>query len=100
MRSRKYYLIDGSFEGSWDYIPKDLSIACWYFEKRDQSLEFFSKRGHHTLGAAYHDAHDLQNPKDWLDSLDRTPAATGIMYTTWENKYELLGAFGDLVSKR
>jgi hypothetical protein len=42
----KYYLIDGSFEGSWNYIPKDLSIACWYFEKRDQSLEFFSKRGH------------------------------------------------------
>jgi hypothetical protein len=35
MRSRKYYLIDGSFEGSWNYIPKDLSIACWYFEKRD-----------------------------------------------------------------
>jgi len=96
----KYYLIDGSFEGSWNYIPKDLSIACWYFEKRDQSLEFFSKRGHHTLGAAYYDADDLQNPKDWLGSLDRTPGATGIMYTTWENKYELLGAFGDLVSKR
>ena len=96
----KYYLIDGSFEGSWNYIPKNLSIACWYFEKRDQSLEFFSKRGHHTLGAAYYDADDLQNPKDWLGSLDRTPGATGIMYTTWENKYELLGAFGDLVSKR
>ncbi len=96
----KYYLIDGSLEGTWNYIPKDLIMACWYYEKRDQSLGFFSKLGHHTLGAAYYDADDLQNPKDWLNSLDRTPGATGIMYTTWENKYELLGAFGDLVSKR
>ena len=96
----KYYLIDGSFEGTWNYIPKDLVMACWYYEKRDQSLGFFSKLGHHTLGAAYYDADDLQNPKDWLASLDRTPGVTGIMYTTWENKYALLGGFGDLVSKR
>jgi len=96
----KYYLINGSFEGSWNYIPKDLIMACWYYEKRDQSLPFFSKLGHRTLGAAYYDADDLQNPKDWLVSLDRTGGATGIMYTTWENKYQLLGDFGDLVSKR
>jgi hypothetical protein len=75
-------------------------MACWYYEKRDQSLGFFSKLGHHTLAGAYYDADDLQNPKDWMVSLDRTPGATGIMYTTWENKYTLLGAFGDLVSKR
>jgi hypothetical protein len=96
----KYYLIDGSFEGTWNYIPKDLIIACWNMEERDQSLGFFSKRGHRTLAAAYYDADDLENSKDWLRSLDQTPRATGIMYTTWENKYELLGAFGDLVSKR
>ena len=96
----KYYLIDGSFEGTWNYLPKDIIMACWYYEKRDPSLGFFSKLGHRTLGAAYYDADDLQNPKDWLVSLDRTPGATGIMYTTWENKYQLLGGFGDLVSKR
>jgi len=28
------------------------------------------------------------------------PGARGIMYTTWQNKYELLGAFGDLVGSR
>jgi hypothetical protein len=95
----KYYLIDGSFNGTWKYIPKDLVIACWYYEKRDPSLSFFSKLGYPTLGAAYYDADDLENPKGWLESLDRTPGAAGIMYTTWENKYQLLPAFGELVSK-
>src|SRR5271157_50254 len=96
----KYYLIDGSFEGTWNYLPKDIIMACWNGDERDPCLGFFSKLGHHTLGAAYYDADDLQNPKDWLRSLDQTPGATGIMYTTWENKYELLGGFGDLVSRR
>jgi hypothetical protein len=96
----KYYLIDGSFHGTWEYIPKDLVIGCWYYEKRDLSLEFFSKLGYRTLGAAYYDADDLENPKGWIASLDRTRGAVGIMYTTWENKYQLLPAFGDLVSRR
>jgi hypothetical protein len=93
----KYYLIDGSFDGTWNYLPKDLVIGCWYYEKRDASLAFFSKLGYRTLGAAYYDADDLENPKGWIESLNRTPHATGIMYTTWENKYQLLPAFGDLL---
>ena len=96
----KYYLIDGSFRDTWKYIPKDLVMACWYYEKRDPSLDFFSKLGYRTLAGAYYDADDLQNSKDWLESLDHTPRAIGIMYTSWENKYKLLPAFGDLVSKR
>jgi hypothetical protein len=96
----KYYLINGSFAETWKYIPKDLVIACWYYEKRDLSLPFFSKLGYRTLAGAYYDADDLTNPKGWLESLDRTHGANGIMYTTWENKYKLLADFGDLVSKR
>jgi len=96
----KYYLIDGSFDGTWKYIPKDLVMGCWNYEKRDASLPFFSKLGYKTLAAAYYDADDLENPKGWLESLDRTNGATGIMYTTWQNKFKLLPAFGDLVSRR
>jgi hypothetical protein len=96
----KYYLIDGSFHGTWEHIPKDLVIACWYYEKRELSLDFFSKLGYRTLGAAYYDADDLENPKGWMESLDRTRGAAGIMYTTWENKYQLLPAFGELLMRR
>ncbi|MFH1071376.1 MAG: hypothetical protein V1794_17290, partial [Candidatus Glassbacteria bacterium] len=95
-----YYLVPGNFSGSWNYIPKDLVIACWYFEKRRESLDHFSGLGYRTLGAAYYDADDLENPTGWLAALDATPNAVGIMYTTWLDKYDLLDDFGDLVSKR
>jgi hypothetical protein len=96
----KYYLVDGDFTGSWNYLPQDMQIACWYFERRDLSLKHFSGLGFKTLAGAYYDADDLENPKGWLESLDRTPGAAGIMYTTWQRKYGLLADFGDLVSRR
>ena len=95
-----YYLVEGDFAGSWQHVPKELIIATWYFKKRRASLDHFSKLGFRTLAGAYYDGDTLDNPKGWLQELDRTPKAVGIMYTTWRNKYELLAPFGDLVSKR
>jgi hypothetical protein len=97
---RYYYLAEGTFVDAWKYIPKGISIACWYYNVRDKSLRHFSSLGFRTLGAAYYDADNLDNPKGWLEALDATPGACGIMYTTWLNKYDLLAAFGDLVSQR
>ena len=94
-----YYLVDGDYTGSWNYVPRELGIVTWYFEKRRQSLRHFSRLGFRTLAGAYYDADDLENPRGWLEALDETPNAVGIMYTTWQNKYELLAAFGDLVSR-
>ena len=95
-----YYLVDGDFTGSWNYVPEDLVIVCWYYEKRAESLAFFSSLGFRTLAGAYYDGDTLDNPSGWLDVLDNTPGASGIMYTTWRNKYELLAPFGNLVSSR
>jgi len=75
-------------------------VVCWYYEKRRESLDFFSSRGFKTIAGAYYDADDLSNPEGWLEALDAAPRATGIMYTTWQDKYELLAGFGDLVSGR
>jgi hypothetical protein len=96
----EYYMVDGDYTGSWNYIPKDMIIGCWYHARRDLSLKHFSDLGFRTFAGAYYDADTLDNPKGWLESLDRTPGAIGIMYTTWQNKYALLADFGDLVSKR
>lgn len=93
-----YYGVVGNFTGSWQYVPKDLTIMCWYHAIRNESLAFFSRQGFRTFGAAYYDADDLTNPTEWLASLSRTPHAQGIMYTTWEKRYGLLADFGDLVS--
>jgi hypothetical protein len=47
-----YYLVDGDFTESWNYIPKDLVIVCWYYQKRSESLAFFSSLGFKTLAGA------------------------------------------------
>jgi hypothetical protein len=93
-----YYLVEGDYTGSWNYVPQDLTIVCWYYEKRNESLGFFSAHGFRTLAGAYYDGDTLENPRGWLAVLDKTPKAVGIMYTTWQDKYELLGPFGDLVA--
>ena len=95
-----YYLVEGDFTGSWKHVPEDLRIVCWYYQKRKQSLAHFSGLGFKTLAGAYYDGDTLENPAGWLEALDGTPGAVGIMYTTWQNKYAFLGQFGDLVSKR
>jgi hypothetical protein len=93
-----YYLVDGDYTGSWEHVPREMRIMCWYFERREKSLAFFSGLGFTTAAGAYYDAATLDNPKGWLESLDRTKGAAGIMYTTWQDRYELLAPFGDLVS--
>ncbi len=95
-----YYLVEGDFTNSWKYVPKDLIIVCWYYNKRIESLKFFSSLGFRTFAGAYYDGDTLENPTGWLQALERTTQACGIMYTTWRNKYELLASFGDLVANR
>ena len=95
----QYYLVDGAVTDTWQYLPKDVGVVCWYYEKRRASLDFFSSHGFKTIAGAYYDADDLKNPEGWLEALDATPGAGGIMYTTWSNKYKLLAGFGDLVSR-
>ena len=94
-----YYLVEGDYTGSWNYIPKEMGIVTWYYERRALSLPFFSKLGFRTLAGAYYDADTLDNPRGWMEELAKTPNAQGIMYTTWQNKYKLLPDFGKLVSK-
>ncbi|MBT3290583.1 MAG: hypothetical protein HN380_24780, partial [Victivallales bacterium] len=49
------------------------------------------------LAGAYYDADDLENVKGWIKTVDQTPKCRGIMYTSWQRKYKLLPAFGDLI---
>jgi hypothetical protein len=92
-----YYGVVGDFTGSWKHVPRDVVMMCWSEDILEKSLGFFSKEGFGTFGAAYYDAEDLVGSRTWLGALRRTPGARGIMYTTWEKKYGLLDAFGDLV---
>lgn len=92
-----YYLVQSDFTGSWKHIPKDTVIAVWGGAPRAESLNFFAKEGFRTLIACYYDAPNLDEVKGWHELARKTKGVTGFMYTTWERKYGLVGAFGDLL---
>ncbi len=66
-----------------DDDPKDLTL-----------IEKILQQGHYTATLAQ------GGPQGWDILSHKTPQAVGIMYTTWQDKYELLGPFGDLVAER
>ena len=93
-----YYLVKGSFAESWNFIPKEMQIVIWGGEPRKQSLDFFTSHSFDILVACYYDEPNLENSKKWIDLSKNNPCIKGFMYTTWEKKYELLPAFGKLLS--
>ncbi len=93
-----YYQARGLYTDSWKHVPRELMVVCWYDKIMNESLAHFSRLGHKTLAASYYDADDLENPKAWLRAMKGVPGASGIIYTTWSEKYELLPSFGDLTS--
>ena len=93
-----YYHVDGTFEDSWENIPRDLIVACWWHKMRYESLGHFSKLGHRTFGCGYYDKDDIANDSTWVEALDETPGALGLMYTSWLNKFELLDEFGTMMN--
>jgi hypothetical protein len=92
-----YYLVDGDFTGSWEHVPKDVTMVVWGGEPRPKDLHFFADHGFHTLAGCYYDADDLSEVKGWLQAAKDVPLMDGFIYTPWEKKYNLLPAFGDLL---
>ena len=94
-----YYNCKGTFEGSWNLIPKDIIISCWYHKIREDSMSFFEKLGFRTQAAAYYDVDSLDSSREWLETCNHTKNCTGIMYTSWRRKYTLLEEFGKMVQE-
>lgn len=92
-----YYLVEGDFTGSWNFIPKDIIVVVWGGAPREKSLSFFAEQGFRTIIACYYDAPNLDQVKGWLELARRTSNVLGFMYTTWERKYQLMEEFGELV---
>jgi len=92
-----YYLVEGDFTGSWNYIPKDIIIAVWGGKPREKSLEFFYKQGFKVLIACYYDADNMDDVKGWYEISKKFNNIVGFMYTTWERKYEFLKDFAKIL---
>lgn len=89
---KNYYLVRGDLAGSWEGLAKDVVVVLWYFDKRAESMRFFSERGNRMLIAGYYDSDPLRI-KQWLKAAARSSGVMGTMYTTWEHNYNDLEAF-------
>jgi hypothetical protein len=91
-----FYLVNGTWEGSWKGLPPDVIIANWNSGKAAQSLKWFAGRGHTQILAGYYDD-GLDNFKHWHKEAQGIPQIKGFLYTTWQNKYDDLEAYGKLL---
>jgi len=93
----RYGGCQGSFVGIWDLIPRDISLVCWHFAIRDKDLPFFVERGFGIVAGAYYDRKDVSRDEEWVRTLNKTKGATGMLYTTWNARYDQLENFGNMV---
>jgi hypothetical protein len=92
-----YYLVNGSWKGSWEGLPKDVVVANWNGGKAAASLKFFADRGHPQVIAGYYDG-DLSNFRKWDAAARGVPGVRGFMYTTWAHNFGLLEAYGKAIA--
>jgi hypothetical protein len=93
---KDYYLVRGDLAGSWEGLDREVIIVPWYFEKREASLQWFAERGHRQVIAGYYD-HRPEQVREWLAAARPFAGVRGVMYTTWQNKYEDLESFARAV---
>jgi hypothetical protein len=96
----KYYLVNGSWKGSWEGLSKDVVIANWNSGKGAESLKFFSDRGHKQVLAGYYDSPGLTNFTSFDKAAKGIPGVTGFMYTTWQRNYTQLEAYGKAMQRK
>ena len=92
----KYHHINGSLKGSWQGLDPSVTILNWNYYGRDESLKFFSERGHPQIIAGFYDF-PLQQVTDWLRSVEDVPNVKGFMYATWVNDFSKLEEVSQLI---
>ncbi len=91
-----YYLVNGSWAGSWEGLPSDVVIVNWFYRARKENLPWFAERGHQQILAGYYDKSEFHTPQ-WLRDAEGIPGVAGVMYTTWRHQYDDLEGFARAV---
>lgn len=90
-----YYLARGDLARSWEGLDRDVIILNWNFDRRAESLRVFSRRGQRQVIAGYYDG----APAGIVDALAAArgvPGVIGVMYATWQGRYDDLERFAQL----
>ncbi len=97
-QSGPYYLVNGNYDDSWATLPTDVVIMMWY--SRDPAgVRWFADRGHTQILCGYYDGDMKENIAGWMRNSEGVPGVRGMMYTTWENNFEDMKEFFELVAR-
>jgi hypothetical protein len=89
----QYYYVEGSLKGSWEGLPREVTVVNWNGDHRRESLRWFSKRGNPQIVAGYYDPASHDGYRAAVTEVAATSGIRGVrglMYTTWTNDYSQL----------
>jgi hypothetical protein len=89
-----YYAVNGSLAGSSKGLDKDVGIVNWHGGLKGKNCKFFADLGLKQILSGYYD-HDEDGAEitAWLQNTKDIPGIIGVMYTTWEDKYDAMNAW-------
>jgi hypothetical protein len=90
-----YYLVNGTWDGSWEGLPKEIVICTWM--SKAESMKWFAGRGNKQIMAGYYDGPVKPNIESWMKASEGVQGVEGIMYTTWQHNYRDMDEFFRLV---
>lgn len=90
----QYYAVNGSLAGSWEGLDTGIGIVNWHGGLHGRNCPFFAARGLRQVLSGYYDGdEDGAAIAAWIDSTRGIPGIVGAMYTTWEDRYDAMGAW-------
>jgi len=96
-----YYAVNGTWDGAWATLPKDVIIMNWYAPTKE-GMAFFADRGNAQVMCGYYDGRGesqmKKNIEHWMQMSQGLPNVQGMMYTTWTNTYEDMTPFFKLLA--
>jgi len=94
---RKLLLREWRLHGIMEVHPQGHHDGDLGGEAPEKSFAFFRRAGVQGAGACYYRRRRSQGFQRLDRSGPQVPECPGVMYTTWEGKYDLLPSFGDLL---
>lgn len=97
---KNFFLVRGNWAGSWDSLPKDVTIMNW--ENGAKGIKFFADRGNSQVLCGYYDARDTagmkRNITGWTKDSAGVSNILGFMYTQWGTGYNNMKEYFNLLS--
>jgi len=89
-----YYAVNGTLKGSWEGLEPDVGIVNWHGGLMGKNCRFFADLGLKQILSGYYDGDEYGSAiAKWLENTRDIPGIVGAMYTTWEDRYDAMGAW-------